>query len=103
MWHVNPVVIEEGVDVAETKCEAAAKPPTTGGTGRDFAEATATQSHNLMATAATRVWEELYITKKPAIEEVINAHCCFLVKNIFACKSLYICARAFLCSIGVMC
>ena len=40
------------------------------GSKRDFDEATATQSHNLMITAATRVWEELYITKKPAIEEV---------------------------------
>ncbi|XP_069973806.1 WD repeat and FYVE domain-containing protein 3 isoform X2 [Penaeus vannamei] len=70
VWHVNPVVVEEGVEVVDTKIEAAAKPPTSGGTGRDFAEATATQSHNLMATAATRVWEELYITKKPAIEEV---------------------------------
>lgn len=40
---------------------------------KDKAEATATQSHNLMSTAAVRVWEELYITKKPAIEEV-NCH-----------------------------
>lgn len=74
MWHVNPVVVEEGVEVVDTKIEAAAKPPTSGGTGRDFAEATATQSHNLMATAATRVWEELYITKKPAIEEVSDTY-----------------------------
>lgn len=37
---------------------------------KDKAEATAMQSHNLMSTAAVRVWEELYITKKPAIEEV---------------------------------
>ncbi|KAK3895111.1 hypothetical protein Pcinc_001157 [Petrolisthes cinctipes] len=44
--------------------------PSREGSVRDFAEATATQSHNLMINAATRVWEELYITKKPAIEEV---------------------------------
>ena len=40
---------------------------------RDEAMARATQSHHLMITAATRVWEELYITKKPAIEEVSSA------------------------------
>jgi len=34
-------------------------------------EQTAKQGHNLMAVAAKRVWEELYISKKPAIEEVI--------------------------------
>lgn len=68
------MVVEEGVEVVDTKSEAVAKPPTSGGTGRDFAEATATQSHNLMATAATRVWEELYITKKPAIEEVVDTY-----------------------------
>ncbi|KAF2366372.1 protein of unknown function DUF4704 [Trinorchestia longiramus] len=39
---------------------------------RDEAVARATQSHHLMVTAATRVWEELYITKKPAIEEVFK-------------------------------
>ncbi|XP_076043582.1 WD repeat and FYVE domain containing 3 bchs isoform X2 [Oratosquilla oratoria] len=50
VWHVNPNTNN----------------PTT------EAEALATQSHNLMATAATRVWEELYITKKPAIEEVFK-------------------------------
>jgi len=33
-------------------------------------EQTAKQGHNLMAVAAKRVWEELYISKKPAIEEV---------------------------------
>lgn len=30
----------------------------------------ARQGHNLMVVAATRVWEELYVCKKPAIEEV---------------------------------
>lgn len=30
------------------------------------------QGHNLMAVAATRVWEELYVCKKPAIEEVFK-------------------------------
>ncbi|XP_066149954.1 WD repeat and FYVE domain-containing protein 3 [Euwallacea fornicatus] len=30
------------------------------------------QGRNLMATAATRVWEELYVCKKPAIEEVFK-------------------------------
>lgn len=34
-------------------------------------EQTAKQGQNLMAVAAKRVWEELYISKKPAIEEVI--------------------------------
>ncbi|XP_050700499.1 WD repeat and FYVE domain-containing protein 3-like isoform X2 [Eriocheir sinensis] len=68
-WHVNPVV--EGTGVGAEPWDS--RPD--GGAGkegsvRDFAEATATQSHNLMITAATRVWEELYITKKPAIEEV---------------------------------
>lgn len=43
---------------------------------RDFAEATATQTHNLMITAATRVREELDITKKPAIEEVSRVRGC---------------------------
>jgi len=33
-------------------------------------EQTAKQGQNLMAVAANRVWEELYISKKPAIEEV---------------------------------
>lgn len=33
-------------------------------------EQTAKQGQNLMAVAAKRVWEELYISKKPAIEEV---------------------------------
>lgn len=28
------------------------------------------QGHNLMAVAAKRVWDELYVCKKPAIEEV---------------------------------
>lgn len=35
-------------------------------------EQTAKQGQNLMAVAAKRVWEELYISKKPAIEEVIS-------------------------------
>ncbi|XP_060523655.1 WD repeat and FYVE domain-containing protein 3 [Cylas formicarius] len=30
------------------------------------------QGRNLMATAASRVWEELYVCKKPAIEEVFK-------------------------------
>lgn len=30
------------------------------------------QAHNLMVGAATRVWEELYVCKKPAIEEVFK-------------------------------
>ncbi|KAH0568814.1 WD repeat and FYVE domain-containing protein 3 [Cotesia glomerata] len=33
---------------------------------------TSHQGHNLMAVAATRVWEELYVCKKPAIEEVFK-------------------------------
>ena len=33
---------------------------------------TAHQGHNLMTVAATRVWEELYACKKPAIEEVFK-------------------------------
>lgn len=36
----------------------------------DTDELTAKQGHNLMAVAAKRVWEELYVAKKPAIEEV---------------------------------
>jgi len=32
------------------------------------------QGHNLMTVAAKRVWEELYVHKKPAIEEV-----CFVI------------------------
>lgn len=40
-------------------------------------EQTAKQGQNLMAVAAKRVWEELYISKKPAIEEV--NYCCFLL------------------------
>lgn len=43
-WHVNP--------------------------NEDTDELTAKQGHNLMAVAAKRVWEELYVAKKPAIEEV---------------------------------
>ncbi|XP_050299394.1 WD repeat and FYVE domain-containing protein 3 [Anthonomus grandis grandis] len=50
MWHVNP--------------------------GQDFESRdehlTSHQGKNLMATAATRVWEELYVCKKPAIEEVFK-------------------------------
>nr|CAD7454369.1 unnamed protein product [Timema tahoe] len=33
---------------------------------------TSQQGHNLMAVAAERVWEELYVCKKPAIEEVFK-------------------------------
>ena len=33
---------------------------------------TSHQGHNLMSVAATRVWEELYVCKKPAIEEVFK-------------------------------
>lgn len=33
---------------------------------------TSHQGHNLMAVAAMRVWEELYVCKKPAIEEVFK-------------------------------
>ncbi|XP_043249922.1 WD repeat and FYVE domain-containing protein 3 isoform X1 [Colletes gigas] len=33
---------------------------------------TSHQGHNLMVVAATRVWEELYVCKKPAIEEVFK-------------------------------
>ncbi|XP_067008592.2 WD repeat and FYVE domain-containing protein 3 [Anabrus simplex] len=33
---------------------------------------TSHQGHNLMAVAAKRVWEELYVCKKPAIEEVFK-------------------------------
>ena len=53
------------------------------GSEQDFAEATATQGLNLMATAATRVWEELYITKKPAIEEVRSRETLFYTFTIF--------------------
>lgn len=47
-WHVNPQV-ESSDD-----------------------KLTSHQGQNLMATAATRVWEELYVCKKPAIEEVFK-------------------------------
>jgi len=47
-WHVNPVP-----DDTEEKM-------------------TSRQGHNLMVVAATRVWEEVYVCKKPAIEEVHN-------------------------------
>lgn len=47
-WHVNPQV--EAID------------------DRLMAH----QGHNLMTVAATRVWEELYVCKKPAIEEVFK-------------------------------
>ncbi|KAL2720725.1 WD repeat and FYVE domain-containing protein 3-like isoform X1 [Vespula squamosa] len=33
---------------------------------------TSHQGHNLMAVAANRIWEELYVCKKPAIEEVFK-------------------------------
>ena len=67
---MNPSI--EGVSGSGGEGESSRAEALTGkeGTVRDFTEATATQSHNLMITAATRVWEELYITKKPAIEEV---------------------------------
>uniref|UniRef100_A0A1B6CRC4 Uncharacterized protein n=1 Tax=Clastoptera arizonana TaxID=38151 RepID=A0A1B6CRC4_9HEMI len=45
-WHVNP--------------------------SEDSVELMATQGHNLMAVAARRVWDELYVCKKPAIEEVFK-------------------------------
>ncbi|XP_068245244.1 WD repeat and FYVE domain-containing protein 3 isoform X2 [Palaemon carinicauda] len=67
IWHVNPVGDKTDCGTGGDNANI-----TNIGTGRDFAEATATQSHNLMITAATRVWEELYITKKPAIEEVFK-------------------------------
>lgn len=43
-WHVNPVEEAEELNSRE--------------------------GHNLMAIASKRVWDELYICKKPAIEEV---------------------------------
>lgn len=46
-WHVNPQV-DDSDDKLNTR-----------------------QGHNLMVVAATRVWEELYVCKKPAIEEVM--------------------------------
>ncbi|XP_063865461.1 WD repeat and FYVE domain-containing protein 3-like isoform X1 [Scylla paramamosain] len=67
VWHMNPTVESVGGESEESRAEGLTGKE---GSVRDFAEATATQSHNLMITAATRVWEELYITKKPAIEEV---------------------------------
>ncbi|KAJ9586850.1 hypothetical protein L9F63_019532, partial [Diploptera punctata] len=48
MWHVNPQL-----DESDDKL-------------------TSHQGHNLMAVAARRVWEELYVCKKPAIEEVFK-------------------------------
>ncbi|KAJ4438847.1 hypothetical protein ANN_14800 [Periplaneta americana] len=47
-WHVNPQM-----DESDDKL-------------------TSHQGHNLMAVAARRVWEELYVSKKPAIEEVFK-------------------------------
>lgn len=47
-WHVNPQV-DDSDDKLNTR-----------------------QGHNLMVVAATRVWEELYVCKKPAIEEVFK-------------------------------
>ncbi|XP_063226772.1 WD repeat and FYVE domain-containing protein 3 isoform X2 [Bacillus rossius redtenbacheri] len=38
----------------------------------DNDDLTSQQGHNLMAVAAERVWEELYVCKKPAIEEVFK-------------------------------
>ena len=68
VWHMNPTI--ESVGGGESEESRPEGLTVKEGSVRDFAEATATQSHNLMITAATRVWEELYITKKPAIEEV---------------------------------
>lgn len=48
-WHVNPAGLDESDDKLTTQ-----------------------QGHNLMAVAAKRVWEELYVCKKPAIEEVFK-------------------------------
>lgn len=76
LWHVNPVVEGGTAAGAETWDNRADSNAGKEGSVRDFAEATATQSHNLMITAATRVWEELYITKKPAIEEVSSITGC---------------------------
>lgn len=75
LWHVNPAVegTVGGAEAWDSKADGSAGKE---GSVRDFAEATATQSHNLMITAATRVWEELYITKKPAIEEVSRGKGC---------------------------
>lgn len=50
MWHVNP-----GIDL-ESRDE----------------QLNHHQGRNLMASAALRVWEELYVCKKPAIEEVFK-------------------------------
>lgn len=38
----------------------------------DSAECTTQQGQNLLAVAAKRVWDELYVCKKPAIEEVFK-------------------------------
>lgn len=46
-WHVNPT--SDCDDTSNTR-----------------------QGHNLMSVAAKRVWEELYVCKKPAIEEVFK-------------------------------
>lgn len=75
LWHVNPAGegTVGGVESWDSRADGSVRKE---GSVRDFAEATATQSHNLMITAATRVWEELYITKKPAIEEVSRAKGC---------------------------
>lgn len=64
---------------------------------RDFAEATATQSHNLMITAATRVWEELYITKKPAIEEVSRVGAACLSISLLLTNCLTTCSLLAIC------
>ena len=66
MWHVNPTL--NCPSEIGTKASSIAA---------DKAEAALTQSHNLISNAATRIWEELYITKKPAIEEVLNS--CLLI------------------------
>lgn len=50
MWHINP-----GRDL-ESRDE----------------QLNQHQGRNLMASAALRVWEELYVCKKPAIEEVFK-------------------------------
>lgn len=61
MWHVNPANPEDNL--------------------------TAQQAQNLMSIAASRVWEELYICKKPAIEEVCSGKWLFL--NLLKCIILF--------------
>jgi len=56
-------------------------------------EQTAKQGHNLMAVAAKRVWEELYISKKPAIEEVINliVFTTLILNLVLTYKCIHVC------------